>query len=143
MNLLPTNIAAIEPMLPEEANRQLDDVAFDLIARANTLAGQIHPIVTRSVGDLVRSMNCYYSNFIEGHDTHPRDIDRALRNDFSNQPKQRELQKEAVAHIEVQRLIDEGRDDRGLRQGRLPAEDEEVLPVGSGGHIRLRVQRSD
>jgi Fic family protein len=102
----------MEPMLPEEANRDLEDIAFELIARANALAGQIHPIVTRSVGDLVRSMNCYYSNFIEGHNTHPRDIDRALRNDFSKQTKQRELQKEAVAHIEVQRLIDEGRDDR-------------------------------
>jgi Fic family protein len=111
MDPLPTNVAAMEPMLPKEANRQLEDIAFELSSRANALAGQIHPIVTRSVGDLVRSMNCYYSNFIEGHNTHPRDIDRALRNDFSRRPKQRELQKEAVAHIEVQRLIDEGRDD--------------------------------
>ena len=112
MDPLPTDVATMEPMLPEEANRDLEDTAFELIARASALAGQIHPIVTRSVGDLVRSMNCYYSNFIEGHNTHPRDIDRALRNDFSKQTKQRELQKEAVAHIEVQRLIDEGRDDR-------------------------------
>ena len=97
-------------MLPAEANRALEDIAFELIARANALAGQIHPVVTRSVGDLVRSMNCYYSNFIEGHNTHPRDIDRALRDNFSTQPKQRDLQREAVAHIEVQRLIDEGRD---------------------------------
>jgi Fic family protein len=55
-------------------------------------------------------MNCYYSNLIEGHDTHPRDIDRALANDFSTEPKKRDLQKEAVAHIHVQRLIDTGRD---------------------------------
>jgi Fic family protein len=55
-------------------------------------------------------MNCYYSNLIEGHDTHPRSIDRALANDFSSEPKQRDLQLEAVAHIHVQKLIDEGRD---------------------------------
>jgi Fic family protein len=55
-------------------------------------------------------MNCYYSNLIEGHETHPRDIDRALANDFSNEPKQRDLQLEAVAHIHVQQLIDEGKD---------------------------------
>jgi Fic family protein len=62
------------------------------------------------MGNLVRSMNCYYSNLIEGHDTHPRDIDRALANDFSAEPKRRELQQEAIAHIHVQRLIDESRD---------------------------------
>jgi Fic family protein len=56
---------------------------------------------------LVRSMNCYYSNLIEGHDTHPRDIDRALANDFSEEPGQRELQQEALAHIYIQKLIDE------------------------------------
>ena len=55
-------------------------------------------------------MNCYYSNLIEGHDTHPRDIDRALANDFVEEPKRRELQQEAVAHIHVQRLIDSGQD---------------------------------
>lgn len=55
-------------------------------------------------------MNCYYCNLIEGHDTHPRDIDRALANDFSTESKKRDLQQEAVAHIHVQRLIDTGRD---------------------------------
>jgi Fic family protein len=99
-------------MPPEEANRDLEDIGFDLTAEANSLAGQVHPIVTRSIGDLVRSMNCYYSNFIEGYDTHPRHIDRALRKDLSKQPKQRDLQLEAVAYIEVQRAIDEGHDER-------------------------------
>ena len=37
-------------------------------------------------------------------------VDRALANDFSTEPKKRDLQKEAVAHIHVQRLIDTGRD---------------------------------
>jgi len=111
MTAFDTNIASMEPMLPEEANRELDDIAFDLTAKASSLAGQVNPIVTRSIGELVRSVNCYYSNLIEGHDTHPRDIDRALREDLSHQPKQRELQLEAVAHIEVQKAIDEGDDD--------------------------------
>ena len=29
-------------------------------------------------------MNTYYSNLIEGHDTRPRDIERALAGDFDN-----------------------------------------------------------
>ena len=106
-----TDPASIEPMLPEESNRDLEDIAFDLTSKANSLAGKLHPVVALAVGNLVRSMNCYYSNLIEGHDTHPRDIDRALNQNLSNQPKKRALQLEAVAHIEVQKAIDEGRDD--------------------------------
>jgi Fic family protein len=53
-------------------------------------------------------MNCYYSNLIEGHDTHPIDIERALKNDYSQDPTKRNLQLEARAHIDVQRWIDSG-----------------------------------
>ena len=104
------NVMTMEPMVPEEAVKDLEDEVVTLIAEANQLAGRVHPILRVSMGDLVRSMNCYYSNLIEGHDTHPRDIDRALANDFSAEPKRRELQQEAVAHIHVQQLIDTGRD---------------------------------
>ncbi len=54
-------------------------------------------------------MNCYYSNLIEGHDTHPISIDRALAGDYSTDRDQRDLQLEARAHIEVQQLIDQGK----------------------------------
>src|SRR5882672_8557759 len=104
------DIASMEPLVPAESTRALDDEVVALIAESNQLAGRIHPILRDSIGDLVRSMNCYYSNLIEGHDTHPRDIDRALANDFSSEPKKRDLQKEAAAHIHVQQLIDTGRD---------------------------------
>ncbi len=60
------------------------------------------------LADLVRSMNCYYSNLIEGHDTHPVDIERALRADYSNEPRKRDLQLEARSHIAVQSWIDAG-----------------------------------
>lgn len=101
----------MEPMLPEEvALQSLEDSALQLVEAASGLAKRIHPILQYSVGDLVRSMNCYYSNLIEGHNTHPRDIERALADDFSSEPKKRDLQLEAVAHIHVQKMIDEGRD---------------------------------
>lgn len=98
----------MEPMVPAESTRALEEEVVPLLKEAGELAGRLHPILRESVGDLVRSMNCYYSNLIENHDTHPRDIDRALANDFSSEPKKRELQKEAVAHIHVQKLIDTG-----------------------------------
>ncbi len=100
-------ISLMEPMLPEESTAVLDNLIMDLTAKAHQLAGQIHPIVQGSIGNLARSMNCYYSNLIEGHDTHPRDIERALAQNFSIAPKQRALQREAKAHIEVQKMIDE------------------------------------
>ena len=104
------DVSLMEPMLVEESELALEDTAAKLLADANGLAKRMHPILRESVGTLVRSMNCYYSNLIEGHDTHPRDIDRALANDFSNEPRKRNLQHEALAHIHVQTLIDEARD---------------------------------
>lgn len=96
----------MEPMLPEEGNKRLEDLATVLVGKSSSLASSLRPEVRASVGDLVRSMNCYYSNLIEGHNTHPRDIDRAMKADYSTDTKKRELQLEAVAHIEVQRMVD-------------------------------------
>ena len=97
-------------MLPSEGCTDVDDQALDLVAKANRLAGQLSGQVQAAIGDLVRSMNCYYSNLIEGHDTHPRDIDRALADDYHRDRKRRALQVEARAHIELQRKIDSGQD---------------------------------
>ena len=95
-------------MLPRAGKSELTDLAVELVAKASYLAGQVQPAVRESIGELVRSMNCYYSNLIEGHDTRPREIDAALANDYSPDPERRILQLEAKAHIEVQRLIDYG-----------------------------------
>lgn len=102
--------AQLEPLMPREGEQQLEDLTIELVAKAASLSRQLHPLVQPAVGNLVRSMNCYYSNLIEGHNTLPREIDRALAQDFSKDPKRRALQQEAVAHIEVQREIDDGRD---------------------------------
>jgi len=105
-------VSALEPTLPPAGDPDLENLAASLIGASNRLAGQMHPLVRESIGELVRSMNCYYSNLIEGHDTHPRDIARALASDYSKDPKRRVLQHEARAHIEVQRMIDTGNDPK-------------------------------
>jgi Fic family protein len=69
-------------------------------------------------------MNCYYSNLIEGHDTHPVDIERALKNDYSQDARKRDLQIEAKAHITVQKWIDGG----GLK-GRLAIKAEGICEI--------------
>ena len=101
---------AMEPMLPTDPDSELGDLALEVVSDASALAGQIPGRVRDAVGDLVRSMNCYYSNLIEGHNTHPRDIDRALADDYSPEATRRALQLEARAHIEIQRRIDAGQD---------------------------------
>src|ERR1700730_5832809 len=102
-----TSPTAMEPLFPEET-KNLSDLATDLVAKSNALAGRLHPLIQQGLADLVRSMNCYYSNLIEGHHTHPVDIERALKNNYSRDANKRNLQHEAKAHIEVQRWIDSG-----------------------------------
>ncbi|MEO8242368.1 MAG: Fic family protein [bacterium] len=104
-------ITVVEPLIPEEASKHrphLNDLAVELATQSSGLRASLPEAIRAPLADLVRSMNCYYSNLIEGHNTHPIDIERALAKDFSADPEKRNLQLEAVAHIEVQRWIDMG-----------------------------------
>jgi len=109
-------VSMMEPLLIGEGSKHrgaLTDLTFDLTQKSAGFRRSLPPSLLVSLADLVRAMNCYYSNLIEGHDTHPIDIERALRNDYSKDSHKRDLQLEARAHISVQKWIDEG----GLRGG--------------------------
>jgi Fic family protein len=110
-------VSVMEPLLIGEGSRhrgQLTDLALDLTQKSSGFRRSLPPSLLASLANLVRSMNCYYSNLIEGHDTHPIDIERALKNDYSQDARKRDLQFEAKAHITVQQWIDGG----GLKGGR-------------------------
>lgn len=110
----------MEPLLIAEGSRHrsgLIDLALELAQRSAGFRRSLPESILTSLGDLVRSMNCYYSNLIEGHDTHPIDIERALKGDYSNDTQKRDLQLEAKAHIAVQQWIDNG----GLKGGAVAA----------------------
>jgi Fic family protein len=105
------SIAEMEPMLIGETSRfrgPLTDLAVDLAQKSARFRGSLPERLLTSLADLVRAMNCYYSNLIEGHYTHPIDIERALKNDYSRDTRKRNLQIEATAHIAVQKWIDQG-----------------------------------
>ena len=105
------NVSAMEPMLiggDSEHRPELTDMAVELAAKSAGFRRSLPDSLLSSLADLVRSMNCYYSNLIEGHDTHPIDIERALKGDYSKDAKKRDLQLEAKAHIAVQHWIDTG-----------------------------------
>lgn len=99
----PLLLAADSPHRPA-----LQDLAIELAAASTGLRRSLPAGVATALAELVRAMNCYYSNLIEGHDTHPVDIERALAQDYSTDPAKRNLQLEAEAHVGVQRWIDEG-----------------------------------
>lgn len=104
-------VASLEPLLVSENSRHrgaLADLALELAAQSAAFRSSLPDAVARALSDLVRAMNCYYSNLIEGHHTHPTDIERALRNDYSSDPRKRNLQLEARAHVAVQQWIDRG-----------------------------------
>ena len=100
------NTAALEPLFPNDKAGELQELAAELMRKSARLGGSLHPVTRRSVVELLRTMNSYYSNLIEGHNTHPLAIEKALRNDYSSAPALRALQIESRAHIEVQILIE-------------------------------------
>ncbi len=105
------SIGLMEPLLISESSGRrgpLADLALEVAQNSARLRASLPAGVTYALADLVRAMNCYYSNLIEGHDTHPIDIERALKADFSKDPKKRDLQLEAKAHITTQEWIDAG-----------------------------------
>ena len=111
----------MEPLLVTDSSQHrtaLTDLTVELAARAAGFRRSLPEGVLSALAELVRAMNCYYSNLIEGHDTHPIDIERALKDDYSADAEKRNLQLEARAHITVQKWIDDG----GL-DGRVTAVD--------------------
>jgi Fic family protein len=100
------SVERIEPARLEDIPERIADIVAELSASAATLGRSLHPRTATNLADLVRIMNSYYSNLIEGHDTRPRDIERALANEFDGDQGRRDLQIEAAAHVRVQAEID-------------------------------------
>lgn len=99
-------VERIEPARIEAPSEEIVDVIADLSSVSATLGRSLHPSTAANLAFLVRVMNAYYSNLIEGHNTRPRDIMRALAGEFATDEKRRDLQREAAAHVRVQAEID-------------------------------------
>lgn len=109
-------VSLMEPLFIADGSRhrrELTDLAIELTQKSAGFRRSLPHSLLVSLADLVRAMNCYYSNLIEGHNTHPIDIERSLKNDYSKDARKRNLQLEAKAHITVQEWIDKG----ALRHG--------------------------
>ena len=98
--------ARIEPARLEHPPEAVADLAAELSAQTARLGRSLHPQTAANLAELVRVMNTYYSNLIEGHDTRPRDIVRALAGQLDADEGRRNLQIEAAAHVRVQADVD-------------------------------------
>ena len=105
----------IEPTRLERPPEAIADLAAELSSASAVLGRSLHPHTAAHLADLVRIMNTYYSNLIEGHDTRPRDIERALAGDLDADGERRNLQLEATAHVRLQSEV-----DRQAASGQLP-----------------------
>lgn len=99
-------VQRIEPAWIEEVSGAMTDVIADLVAAATKLDQAFHPRTASNLADLVRIANTYYTNLIEGHNTRPKDIERALAGDLYKDKERRNLQIEAAAHVRLQAEID-------------------------------------
>lgn len=79
--------------------------AHDLRTASTRLAGACQAGVSGELARLLRAMNSYYSNKIEGEHTRPVEIEQAMAHQFSDDAEKARLQRLAVAHIETERWI--------------------------------------
>lgn len=100
------SVQRIEPGRLEDVSEAISDVVAELSAASAKLAHSLNPRTASNLAGLVRIMNSYYSNLIEGHTTRPRDIERALAGKFESDKERRNLQIEAAAHVRVQAEVD-------------------------------------
>lgn len=96
-----------EPLLPQQRLEELRLRTRAIVEKSYQLKSRAHPATIESLRELIRSMNSYYSNRIEGHSTHPLNIESALHRDFSDKPDVAKLQRLAIAHIEAERELEQ------------------------------------
>jgi Fic family protein len=119
-------VQRIEPARLDDVPEHIANLIAELSAAAAKLEHSLAPRTALSLAEMVRIMNTYYSNLIEGNQTKPRDIESALqsgRRRAVNQPEtiyieqavagtgaagsaDRDLLTEAVAHLRIQAQID-------------------------------------
>jgi Fic family protein len=109
------NVQRIEPTRLEVPPEAISDLVAEIAAASAGLGRVLHPCTAAHLAFLVAIMNSYYSNLIEGHNTRPKDIERAVQGDLESDRARRNLQLEAVAHVRVQREI-----DRRFFESKLP-----------------------
>lgn len=95
-----TNIIQMEPLIPEAKELgALLELASELRQKSYKLAANPLPGLNKRLTVLLRAMNSYYTNKIEGQHTLPADIEHALNNQYSSDRDVAHKQRIAKAHL--------------------------------------------
>ena len=99
--------AHFEPLMPGPAKLAgLVEQSRPIVTQSLALQGALAIDARAELQELVRAMNSYYSNRIEGQSTHPLNIEKALKSDFSKRPDVARRQRIAVAHIDAEKELE-------------------------------------
>jgi len=97
------------PPLPEtngELSQNLICLADKVWTESAKLTSVYSPKLLNSIRNLLRITNSYYSNLIESEGTHPIDIERAMKKDFNEDEKKKNLQQLSLIYIDIQKKIE-------------------------------------
>ena len=70
------SVSQMEPMFPSKRAEQLADLSVELVRKSAALGGYFRSHTREALVALLRQMNSYYSNLIEGHQTLPQILAR-------------------------------------------------------------------
>lgn len=105
-----------EPLLPQVQLGGLVERTRQVVEKAYRLQHAVAPSTRKALQELVRGMNSYHSNRIEGQGTHPGNIERALSADFSAAPAVAQRQRIALAHIEAEKGLEATLPETGIER---------------------------
>ena len=128
-----------EPLLPQTQLGGLIERTRTVVEKAYRLQHAVAPSTRAALQDLVRGMNSYYSNRIEGQGTHPGNIERALSADFSATPSVAQRQRIALAHIEAEKELELTLPVTGVERAALQS----AFLMKTHGALYRRLQAAD
>ncbi|MCX6051249.1 MAG: Fic family protein [Campylobacterales bacterium] len=101
----------ISPILPIDIKGNIDiellKLAEEVCIQSSSLLSGYNPQIILSIKKLLRITNSYYSNRIEAQSTHPIEIEKAMKKQFSQDTKEEQLQRLSLAHIKTQEYVEE------------------------------------
>lgn len=124
--------SSMDPLLPAQ-DGPLRDLALELGQKSGRLEGGLAPATKAALIALLRTINSYYSNLIEGHRTHLRLIEEAVQDKIGAAPgATRDLQLLHRAHVCAQDIV-----ERQVAQGQGVTTPEFVCGIHRELHSRL------
>lgn len=102
------DLSQFQPLYPElRVLGPLLANAAELLTECHQLDAQAGPSVVQALQPRLRAMNSYYTNKIEGQQTKPADIERALRSDFDANAALAKKQRLAIAHMAAEEQLEQ------------------------------------